>query len=107
MHGARHAAVCRVPRWPRSAAARLPAGCRYTGVKAKKYADKIVKKELTQGKDEHALPSIAAAMVLKLRTAKKAIAAAATGPTTPSASQPRKAKGRATALRLGFLTRCI
>ncbi len=35
-----------------------------TGVKAKKYADKIVKKELTQGKDEHALPSIAAGAAL-------------------------------------------
>ena len=41
-------------------------------MKAKKYADKIVKREMAQGKDEHSLPSIAAAMVLKLRTAKKA-----------------------------------
>jgi hypothetical protein len=47
-------------------------GYSYTGVKAKKYADKIVKRETAQGKDEHSLPSIAAAMVLKLRTAKKA-----------------------------------
>jgi hypothetical protein len=47
-------------------------GYSYTGVKAKKYADKIVKREMAQGKDEHSLPSIAAAMVLKLRTAKKA-----------------------------------